>query len=147
MHSSTVTVAVLGGQSKDTPRPWLQRRDEDFDLVWFSGTGCGGQHRNRHMNSARLTHLPTGIVKTAQTRSRENSHQAAKQALLAELDRLASSQASAAVNTVRQTQVGSGERSDRRRIWAFQRDVVDDLVTGRSIRCSDALKGQLHRLW
>lgn len=141
-----MTVAVLG----DAPAAagHCDRRDEaDFRVEWYSGSGAGGQHRNRHLNSARITHLPTGLVRTAQTRSRENSRAEAMTALKAELDRIAASRAHGAANASRRDQVGSGERSDRRRTWAFQRDIVEDFVTGRSMRCRDALAGQVDRLW
>lgn len=42
----------------------LNKKDLEYD--WFSGTGAGGQHRNKHMNCLRLRHLPTGIRVTAQ---------------------------------------------------------------------------------
>lgn len=34
---------------------------KDFDIDWFSGTGAGGQHRNKHQNCIRITHRETGI--------------------------------------------------------------------------------------
>ena len=40
--------------------------DKDLKYDWFSGTGAGGQHRNKHQNCLRLKHLPTGIQVTAQ---------------------------------------------------------------------------------
>lgn len=146
VHSSTVTVAVLEGHTA-LPATTQARPDSEFRIVWFSGTGAGGQHRNKHQNSARITHLPTGLVRTAQTRSRENSKAEAMSALNAELDRVAFERARGGLNSIRRDQVGSGERSDRRRVWAFQRDVVEDLVTGRSARCRDALNGGMDRLW
>lgn len=39
---------------------------KDFVLDWFSGSGAGGQHRNKHQNCLRLTHLPSGITVTSQ---------------------------------------------------------------------------------
>lgn len=42
----------------------LDRKELRFD--WFSGTGKGGQHRNKHQNCLRLKHLPTGIQVTSQ---------------------------------------------------------------------------------
>lgn len=43
---------------------------KDFKISWFSGTGAGGQHRNKHQNCCRITHVKSGI--TAQgTESRE----------------------------------------------------------------------------
>ena len=38
---------------------------KDFALEWYSGTGAGGQYRNKHQNSLRLRHLPSGIMVTA----------------------------------------------------------------------------------
>ena len=40
---------------------------KDFKYDWFSGTGAGGQHRNKHQNCLRLTHIESGITVTAQT--------------------------------------------------------------------------------
>lgn len=39
---------------------------KDLVYSWFSGTGAGGQHRNKHMNCLRLKHVPSGIQVTAQ---------------------------------------------------------------------------------
>ena len=141
-----MTVAVLGGAGV-AAGPYGRRGEGDFRVEWYSGSGAGGQHRNKHQNSARITHLPTGLVRTAQTRSRENSRAEAMAAMTTELDRLAAGHAHGTANAARRDQVGSGERSDRRRTWAFQRDVVEDFVTGRSMRCRDALAGCLDRLW
>jgi len=42
----------------------LNKTDLNYD--WFSGTGAGGQHRNKHKNCLRLRHLPSNICVTAQ---------------------------------------------------------------------------------
>lgn len=40
---------------------------KDFDIHWFSGTGCGGQNRNKHMNCCRLVHRDSGASATGQS--------------------------------------------------------------------------------
>ena len=47
---------------------------KDFIINWFSGTGAGGQHRNKHQNCCRLVHPESGATATGQnSRSREDN--------------------------------------------------------------------------
>jgi protein subunit release factor A len=47
---------------------------KDFDITYFSGTGAGGQHRNRHMNCVRIKHRDSGVTVTGQEeRSKEQN--------------------------------------------------------------------------
>jgi protein subunit release factor A len=51
---------------------------KDFKIEWYSGTGAGGQHRNKHMNCCRITHIETGIMcQGTESRSRETNKQKA----------------------------------------------------------------------
>jgi len=53
-------------------------KEEDFRFEWFSGTGKGGQHRNKHQNCCRCIHIPTGIqANGTSSRSREDNKEAA----------------------------------------------------------------------
>lgn len=49
---------------------------KDFDVDWFSGTGAGGQHRNKHMNCCRITHRATGLRATGQSQRTRPANQA-----------------------------------------------------------------------
>jgi protein subunit release factor A len=55
--------------------PDLHFTKKDFKVDWFSGTGAGGQHRNKHMNCCRITHIETGITTTGQTQRDRPSNQ------------------------------------------------------------------------
>ncbi len=143
VHSSTVTVAVLNPLEQKA----VQFNERDFRIEWYSGTGAGGQHRNKHQNSCRITHLATGLVATAQCRSRENSFDEARTTIL---ERLAQRQASEQFGSraeVRKTQVGSGERGDKRRTYRFQDDRTKDHVTDKEASTTKILLGNFDLLW
>ena len=145
VHTSTVTVAVL---VRDLYTQIGQPpSDGDFRVEWFSGSGAGGQHRNRHCNSCRITHAPTGLIRKAETRSRENSYREAMLALNAAIEARVAAEEHANTNATRAAMVGSGQRADKRRTYRFQDDIVVDHVTGRRAACSQVMRGMFDRLW
>lgn len=48
---------------------------KDFKIGWFSGTGSGGQYRNRHMNCCRIKHVETGLSATGQSNRERPANQ------------------------------------------------------------------------
>lgn len=48
---------------------------KDFEITWFSGSGAGGQHRNKHNNCIRIKHPPTGVIVTGQSHKERLSNQ------------------------------------------------------------------------
>lgn len=142
MHTSTVTVAII-----DESTSTIKVSDADLKIEWYSGTGAGGQHRNRHQNSCRITHIPTGIVATAQCRSRENSLAEAKSAIVERVDKIHKDAYTKEVALDRKAQVGTGMRGDKIRTYRFQDDRVHDHITGRSAKCSAVLRGNFDTLW
>ncbi len=49
-----------------TREPIFSLTRKDFKVEWFSGSGAGGQHRNKHQNCVRITHIETGTQATCQ---------------------------------------------------------------------------------
>jgi peptide chain release factor 1 len=143
VHTSTVTVAVID----PTEIKAIEFNQKDFKIEWYSGTGSGGQHRNKHQNSCRLTHIKTGIVSTAQCRSRENSLNEATQALLLKLNSTHFSKEQQLVSQDRKNQVGSGMRGDKVRTYRFQDNTVTDHITGKTAQVSKVLSGNFDLLW
>lgn len=139
MHTSTVTVAVMDPMKVQE----VTFNDRDFRIEWYSGTGAGGQHRNKHQNSCRLTHLLSGVVVTSQCRSRENSLDEARQTLLSRLNNAGSSQAYLDLAAERKQQVGSGMRGDKVRTYREQDGVVTDHRSNRKASLRLVEQGRL----
>lgn len=147
VHSSTITVAVLG-TSNMVDAPWTKRSKDDFRIEWFSGTvGAGGQNHQKTQNCVKILHIPTNTMKTAQTRSRKNSLKNAMDEMETYLDKLGISSIHNAENLIRKECIGSGERADRRRTWRFQEDRAYDHKTGKSAPVHRLLKGEFNLIW
>lgn len=142
VHTSTVTVAVTG-----TDQSEFVINNDDIEIQWYSGSGNGGQNKNKHDNSCRLIHLPTNTVKTAQSRDRKSSYKNAYEALIAQLREEHMNGSLQAVNSDRKLQIGSGMRGDKVRTFRFQDDCVVDHRTNKRARCKDIMKGNFDLLW
>jgi peptide chain release factor 1 len=146
MQTSSVTVSVIN------PNVILSEKhttisDKDFKVEWFSGTGKGGQHRNKRMNSCKLMHIPSGIVETRQGRKREANLREAKAALLARLQQMRQRESNWIIGETRKNQVGSGMRGDKIRTYRFQDDMVHDHNSNSRAKCAKVMKGHFDLLW
>lgn len=43
-------------------KPLLSLTKKDFNITYFSGSGSGGQHRNKHQNCVRIKHNESGVM-------------------------------------------------------------------------------------
>lgn len=43
-------------------KPLLTLTKKDFVITYYSGSGAGGQHRNKHQNCCRITHTESGVT-------------------------------------------------------------------------------------
>ncbi len=143
VHSSTVTVAVMDSAIRKD----VEFNDKDFRIEWYSGTGAGGQHRNKCQTSCRIIHIATGVVSTAQCRSRENSLNEAKSAILVKLNDTARSVANKDSASIRKDQVGTGERGDKIRTYRFQDNLVKDHRSENQASIAKVLAGNFDLLW
>ena len=144
VHTSTVTVALVDSESAVAN---ASIPDAHLRIEWYSGTGAGGQHRNKHQNSCRITHIPTGTVVTAQTRSRQSSLAQALQTVQETVNNLAKSSYNSSIASDRKQQVGSGMRGDKIRTYRFQDDVVKDHITDSTASVKKVLAGNFDLLW
>lgn len=143
VHTSTVTVAVLDVQAKVFA---LDPRDVEFKTC--RGSGAGGQHRNMTDSAVQATHRPSGLaVRVESERSQHQNKESALRLLQFKLAQKASDDASKATNALRKGQVGAGQRADKRRTIAVQRDSVVDHVSGKETSFGKYAKGALTEVW
>jgi peptide chain release factor 1 len=146
VHTSTVTVAIVDpGQRRHDPKLDLVK-DSDFRVEWFSGSGAGGQNRNKTKNCARITHVPTGLVQSCQTRDRESSRRGAMDALRADLARERALQSGSNLSADRRAQQGSGMRGDKIRTYRAQDNMVTDHRSGKRAQLDQVLRGNFDLL-
>jgi protein subunit release factor A len=107
----------------------LHLTKKDFTLEWYSGEGKGGQHRNKHENCCRITHVETGIqaIGTA-SKSRVANQKTAFNHLAARL----------------LAHYGDGPAARRKdavrvRTYHAERNEVLDHASGRTLRYSDVI--------
>ena len=144
VHTSTVTVAVI---DRSTEMRSVSIAFNDLKVEWYSGTGAGGQYRNKHQNSCRITHLPTGIVAKSECRSRQNSLDEAMTEIQRRVDEKVQNQYNSNLASDRKRQVGSGMRGDKIRTYRFQDDTVQDHRTGKTAQAKKILSGNFDLLW
>jgi peptide chain release factor 1 len=125
----------------------LSVNDNDFMVDWYSGTGAGGQHRNKKKTSCRVTHIPTGLTESRQGRNRESNFIQAKSSLIKRIEQDEFNSINANINSIKREQAGSGMRGDKIRTYRFQDDWVVDHVSGKSLTCKKVMKGFFDRLW
>ena len=86
-HVRTFTTFGQHYEKALPPRPKVV--ETDLEESFLKGTGPGGQKINKTSSAVQLKHLPTGIVvKSQETRSREQNRKLARNVLAEKLDQL-----------------------------------------------------------
>ena len=66
LHNSK-SKTYLSGYKKFMKSKLFSITKKDFRIEYFSGTGAGGQYRNKHQNCVRLFHADSGVCVTGQS--------------------------------------------------------------------------------
>jgi peptide chain release factor 1 len=139
VHTSTVTVAVLEEPSEIA----IRINPAELDISTCRASGAGGQNVQKTDSAVQIRHLPTGLVVRCETeRSQAYNKMTALAILRARLHERRLGEASAQRADDRRRQIGSGQRGDKRRTIAVQRDSVIDHLTGRTWRFEDYVRGR-----
>ena len=130
IHTSTATVAVMP-QAEEVDFA-LDMKDLRIDT--FRASGAGGQHINKTSSAIRVTHLPTGMVVECQNeRSQFQNKDKALEILRSRLLAQKQKQQQDAINSERQGQVGTGDRSEKIRTYNFPQDRCTDHRIGLTV--------------
>ena len=124
VHTSAITVAVLLEPAEDEK---IEIDERDLKIDTYRASGAGGQHVNRTDSAVRITHVPTGTVVTCQEeRSQHKNKEKAMRLLSSRITDELRRKSEKEVSALRQSQVGSGDRSERIRTYNFPQNRVTD---------------------
>lgn len=118
----------------------------ELNIEYTRGTGNGGQHRNTTDSCVVMTHIPTGIKVV---RDGRNQHKNKEEALIEMKKRVNCFYRTGHEEEVveeRNSQIGNGERSDKKRTYREKDDRVTDHETGKSASLKQFMRGKLELL-
>jgi peptide chain release factor 1 len=123
VHTSTSTVSIL---------PELDEIDvhinpDDIEFEAFRSGGHGGQNVNKVSTAVRIKHRPSGIVVTTSVeRSQNQNREIAMQLLRAKLWEMEIAKRDEQISSLKSTQVGRGDRSEKIKTYNFPQDRLTD---------------------
>ena len=144
IQTSAATVAVM----PEAEEVELELDPRDLRIDTFRASGAGGQHINKTSSAIRVTHLPTGLVVECQDqRSQRENRDRALKVLRSRLLQQKQQAYDQEYNARRQSQVGSGDRSERIRTYNFPQGRLTDHRIGLTLyKLESVMDGNLDEI-
>jgi peptide chain release factor 1 len=145
LHTSAVTVAILPEPSDEEK---LTIKEKDLRIETTRSSGAGGQHVNTTDSAVRIVHIPSGLVAACQDeRSQHKNKAKALRLLEAKIVEEKRRQDNEKLSSLRLSQVGSGDRSERIRTYNFpQNRLTDHRINFTAHNLTEVLNGKLEEL-
>lgn len=138
IHTSTATVSVLP-ELEDID---LHINPDDIEFEAFRSGGHGGQNVNKVSTAVRIKHKPSGIVVATQTeRSQIQNREIAMKILRAKLWEQEIAKRTEEIASLKLTQVGRGDRSEKIKTYNFPQDRMTDHRVNKSWKNLPAILG------
>jgi len=118
-------------------------KDSEIKVETMRGTGPGGQRKNKTESCVRLTHLPTGIQVTIDSRKQSESKRQAMKILEARVKQAALDEKAAARKARRDAAIKDGPVI---RTYDYKRKVVKDHRSGKTASLKEVMEGHLDEI-
>lgn len=123
IHTSTATVAIMPVRENEE----VKINPADLDIEFFRSSGPGGQNVNKVETAVRIIHKPSGIVVASQTdRNQQKNKEKAMLILQSKLIQIQKEKEAKESRNLRQSQIGTADRSEKIRTYNFPQDRITD---------------------
>jgi len=123
IHTSTISVAIMPIPSQTE----IQIQPHEIRFETCKSGGAGGQNVNKRETAVRIVHIPTNIAVESQgSRNQQQNRENAMALLRAKLFDVKNMQQNLEMQSQRNAQIGSADRSEKIRTYNFPQDRVTD---------------------